>query len=202
MGGGHGTDKDRLWTVLKINIVVFIAEILSGYSSGILSMTTDGFHVMIHVFASIIALVSEYEFLKIRPDKIKLWSAGINIALFFPLAYLIFFEASRRLQNSPAVSPGFIYFLVAIFGLAANIYTVVILKPKKHEHNSKNKNIFILYIHMIIDTVGSVIVLIGAVEIIRTGNYSIDPISSFILAGLIVLAAIMMSWELIHGHSH
>ena len=115
---------------------------------------------------------------------------------------MIAYEANIRWQNPPVINPTPIYFLVAIFGLIANFYTVLILKPKKHKHQTENENILILYIHMIFDTIGSFIVLIGAIEIIRTGNYFIDPMSSFVLAGLIVLAAILMSWELIRGHNH
>lgn len=203
MGSGHHTDKDRLRTVLGINIVIFIAEILAGYSSGSLSMLSDSFHVSLHVFVSLVALISEYEFLGINPDKIKLWSAGINIALFFPLALMIAYEAYLRWQNPPSLNLGPAYFAVAFLGLAANLYTVFMLKPDNHEHRQDKigTNRFILFVHMIFDTVGSVIVIIGAFEIIRTDNYSIDPASSTVLAGMIVLTAIWMSWELIHGHS-
>lgn len=204
MGSGHHSDKDRLRTVLGINIIIFIAEILAGYSSGSLSMLSDSFHVSLHVFASLIALISEYEFLGINPDKIKLWSAGINIALFFPLACTIAYEAYLRWQNPPSLNLGISYFAVAFLGLAGNLYTVFILKPDNHGHPQSpvGTNRFILFIHMIFDSVGSVIVIAGAFEILRTGNYFIDPASSMILAGMIVLAAIWMSWELIHGHDH
>lgn len=205
--GRHHTDKDRLGTVFIINVIVFVAEIIIGYSSGSLSMISDSFHVSLHVVASLVAFFSEYEFSWISPEKIKFWSAGINIALFFPLAFMIASEATVRWHNPPVIKYTSAYFLIAFFGLGANLFTVFILKPDKHAHHSnhnhaENKNRFILYIHMIFDSIGSVIVIAGAFEIIRTSNYAIDPISSLVLAGIIVFAAIWMSWELIHGHSH
>ena len=202
MGGGYNTDKNRFLAVLKINVFLFVIELIIGYSSGSLSMISDGFHAFLHVFASLVALFSEYEFLKFSPEKIKSLSAGINIALFFPLALLIAYKANERLKNPPVVDLGLLFFFVAFLGLVANIYTVIILKLDHYEADSKNKNRFYLLIHMIFDTIGSVIVLIGAVQISMTGDYSIDPIASFILSGLITLAAIWMSRELLYGHSH
>src|SRR3989344_2402657 len=186
MGSGYHIDKDRFQTVLKVNIAVFIAEILAGYSSGSLSMISDSFHVSLHVFASLVAIVSEYEFLGINSEKIKFWSAVTNIALFFPLAYLIAIEAYRRWQTPPILDLTPTYFLIAFLGLVANLYTVFILPSKKDNHT--NKNVWILRIHMIFDSIGSIIVIGGAFEILRTGNYFIDPVSSMILAGLIILA--------------
>lgn len=202
MGSGHWTDKDRFLAVFKINSVIFVIELLAGWYSGSLSMISDGFHVSLHVIVSLVALASEYQFLGFSPIKIKRWSAWINIILFFPLAYIIASEANVRWQNPPTVHLTPIFFTVAILGFAANICAVFILDPKHHRHSVKNENVLIFYIHMIVDTVGSIIVLIGAIEIARTGNYSIDPIASLFLSGLIVLSAIIMSWKLFHGNNH
>ena len=200
MGSGYLTDRDRFRAVLKINIFVFIAELAAGLYSKSLSMTSDGFHAFLHIIVALVALASVYEFLGFSPEKIKQWSAGINITLFFPLAGLISYEANQRLNDPPAINITSAFFLVAILGLIANIYTVKILHRKLGEECSENKNRFLLYIHMIVDAIGSVIVIIGAVAIYNSGNYLLDPQLSFILAGLIIVGAIWMSWELISGH--
>lgn len=196
------SDKHRFIAVLKINIIVFIAELAIGYYSGSLSMISDGFHVSLHVVVSLVALISEFQFFGLSADKIKRYSAGINIALFFPLAIFIGYEANTRLTNPPVVSITSAFFLVAVLGLVANIYTVRILHEGKGKCNSKNQNRFLLYSHMIVDTISSLIVLIGAGEIYRSGNYILDPKLSFVLACLILLGAIKMSWDFFHGHSH
>lgn len=201
MGSGHRTDKDRFLAVFKINLVTFVIELLAGWYSGSLSMISDGFHVSLHVVVSSIALLSEYELRGISPDKIKLWSAAINVALFFPLAGLISYEAYKRLGNPPTQNLTLTFFLVAFLGFAANIYTIMILHKKADEKHSENKNRFLLYIHMIFDTIGSVIVIIGGIAIYKTVSNLIDPQLSFVLSGLIVLGAILMSWELFYGHT-
>jgi len=202
MGSGHRTDKDRFLTVFEINVIIFIIELLAGWYSGSLSMMSDSFHVSLHVVVSLVALVSEYEFGGLTPNKIKLWSAGINIALFFPLAALISYEAYKRLQNPPTQNLNFTFFLVAFLGLVANIYTIIILPKGFDKEPPNNKNRPLLRIHMIFDTIGSVIVILGGVAIYKTGSNFIDPKLSFGLAGLIVAGAVWMSWELFYGHNH
>lgn len=202
MGSGYLTDKDRFLAVLKINIFVFIAELLAGWYSGSLSMTSDSFHASLHIIVALVALASVYEFLGFSSEKIKQWSAGINIALFFPLAGMISYEANKRLSDPPAINITSVFFLIAVLGLVANIYTIKILHKRSDEEYSENKNRFLLYIHMIIDAIGSIIVIVGAVEIYNSGNYLLDPKLSFVLAGLIVIGAIWMSWEFLSGQGH
>ena len=91
MGSGYHSDRDRFLAVLKINFLVFIAELASGWYSGSLSMTSDSFHVSLHIVASLVALASEFKFLGFSSENIKKCSAGINISLFFPLAAMIGF---------------------------------------------------------------------------------------------------------------
>lgn len=200
MGSGYRTDKDRFLAVLKINIVVFLAELLAGIYSKSLSMTSDGFHASLHIIVALVALASTYEFMGFPPDKIKQWAAGINIALFFPLAGMISYEANKRLNDPPEINITSLFFLVAVLGLIANIYTIKILHRKSGEEHSENKNRFLFSVHMIIDAIGSVIVIIGAIEIYHSGNYLLDPKLSFVLAGLIVIGAIWMSREFLSGH--
>jgi cobalt-zinc-cadmium efflux system protein len=202
MGSGHWTDKDRFLAVLKINVVVFIIELLAGWYSGSLSMISDGFHVLLHVVVSLIALVSEYEFGGLAPDRIKLWSAGINIILFFPLAGLISYEAYKRLINPPTQNLNSVFFLVAFLGLAANIYTIIILHKGTSKQRGNNKNRPLLLAHMVFDAIGSVVVILGGREIYKTGSNFIDPKLSFVLSGLIVIGALWMSWKLFYGHDH
>lgn len=196
------TDKNRFLAVFKINVAVFVLELLAGWYSGSLSMTSDSFHVSLHILVSLVALASEYQFLGFSPIKIKRWSAWINIGLFFPLAYIIASEANRRWHNPPIVNIGSAFFVVAILGLAANLYTIKILGETSEEGHSENDNRFLLWIHMIFDALGSLIVIAGGVLISQTSLYWLDPVASFILAGLIATGAILMSWKLFHGHVH
>jgi len=81
MGSGYRTDKDRFLTVLKINVIVFLAEFTVGLYSGSLSMISDGFCVSLHIIVSLTALASEIKLWNLSQDKIRYWSAKINLAL-------------------------------------------------------------------------------------------------------------------------
>lgn len=199
---GYRNDKDRFLAVLKINIAVFIAELMAGWHSGSLSMASDSFHVSLHIVASLVALASEFQFMGLSSDKVKQWSAWINIFLFFPLAASISYEAYQRLINPPVVSITPIFFTIAFLGLIANIYTIKILDNESDEEHSGNENKFLLQMHMVFDALGSVIVIVGGAVIGSLNLYWLDPVASFALAGLIVIGAIAMSWKLFHGHGH
>jgi len=200
MGSGQRTDKDRFLAVLKINILVFIAELLVGFYSGSLAMLSDSFHVFIHVVASIIALISELKFSFLPQEKIKKLSAGINIGLFFILAFWIGHEAIKRLATPQQLNINFIFFAVAFAGLAANIYTVRILHSHSDEEFSENRDI--LYWEMFYDSIGSVVVIICAVAIYFTGFNIIDPILSIFLALMMLIKAVQMSLRFKDIHNH
>lgn len=199
MGSGHQTDKDRFLTVLKINIIVFLAEFIVGLYSGSLSMISDGFCVSLHILVSLTALVSELKLWNSSQDKIRYWSAKINIILFFPLAASIGWEAYDRLKEPPVLTMTSIFFIVALMGLAANIYTARLLHGDPGEEISENRSIF--YWHMLSDIVGSIIVITGATVMRLTEFYLLDPILSFILVSLIVAGAIRMSFKSYARHT-
>ena len=200
----HNTHKNRFLLILQINLVVFIGELLVALYSGSLTMLSDSLHVSIHIVAPFLAYISEYEFGGISGKSIKKWTAGINIILFFVLAAGIAYEARERLSLPPQLRLGPTFFVVAILGLVANIYSANILH--NIEDDECEQNVKPLFWHMVFDSAGSVIVIVGAVLMYVTHLFILDPILSFILAGLISVGAIFMFRNLIldnnHGHHH
>ena len=196
----HETHKSRFLLILKINIVAFLAELAVAFYSGSLTMLSDSFHLALHIFTPLIAYISEFEFFGLSGERIKKWTAGSNILLFFFLAGLIVNEAWERLSQPPELKLGHIFFVVAVVGLAANIYNARLLGTI--EDRECHVNIKPLFWHMVFDSIGSVIVIIGAMVMYPTGWFIIDPILSFVLSGLIVLGAFFMLKELLYGHKH
>lgn len=196
----HKLHKSRFLLILRINLVIFIAELLTALYSGSLAMLSDSLHVSIHVLAPFVAYLSEFEFLGFSGDRIKKWTAWVNIFLFFFLAGFIAYEAWQRLSYPPELRIGLMFFLVAILGLGANVYCAGILH--RIEDKECHQNIQPLFWHMVFDSAGSVIVIIGAAIMSGTQLYILDPVLSFILAGLIVAGAVFMLHELSHGHDH
>jgi cobalt-zinc-cadmium efflux system protein len=145
-------------------------------------MLSDSFHVFIHIFASIVAYISELDFLNFSSDKIKKYSAFINVGLFFVSAGVIFVEAVERVKHPLDLKIGWLFFAIAFLGLFANVYGAQLTNRIKDHQCSLNADT--LHACMAYDAASSVIVILGVGVIFLTGFYIIDPILSF---GLVVL---------------
>ena len=189
-GEDHSKHKRVFLKVLLINAVVFSAEFIVALYSGSLTMLSDSFHVFIHIIASLVGFVSEFEFLGLGPRKIKTCTALTNIALFFISAGIIAKEAIRRLAAPPELILNSPYFIIAFLGLIANIYNAHIID--KDEHRECSQNMKILHTCMVYDAVSSVIVIAGALAMYSlamyfTGIFILDPVLSIVLVVLMLL---------------
>jgi len=82
----------------------------------------------------------------------------------------------------PQPIKGLMMFIVAIFGLLANLISVIILnKDKGH-----NLNIRAAYMHLLGDTLSSVAVILGGIAIWQYDIYWIDPLIT-ILVGIYII---------------
>lgn len=175
----HSSHKRVFRKVLFINIAVFIAEFIAARYSGSLTMLSDSFHVLLHIIASLIGFVSEFEFLGLAPQKIKTYAALINVALFFIGIGIIVREAIERFSHPPELILNYQYFIIAFLGLVANIYSAKIINRVKHYECSQN--IETLHACMVYDAAGSVVVILGALVMRLTGIFILDPILSVAL---------------------
>jgi cobalt-zinc-cadmium efflux system protein len=86
-------------------------------------------------------------------------------------------EGIGRLLRPVAVS-GHELMVVAVLGLAVNVVTALILfRSGLEDLNAKGA-----WLHMLADGVSSVVVVIGAVVIVFTGWWAIDPLLSILVA--------------------
>jgi cobalt-zinc-cadmium efflux system protein len=100
----------------------------------------------------------------------------------------LFIEAFRRLKN-PEPIKGLVMFAVATAGFAGNLVSVLLLK----RDSGKNINIRATYLHLLGDTISSVLVILGAVFIYFLHIYWIDPLVTIIL-GFYLLKE---TWEIV-----
>ena len=198
MKSGHRSDKDRFLVVLKVNFLMFIAELTVGLYSGSLMMLSDSFHLFLDFLSQVVAYISELKLSWLSENKLKKLSAWFIVLLFFPTAGFIFYEAVTRLANPVPVKINFWFLLVAFIGLAGNFYSSFILKPEKGEEYSIIRKAS--FWHNAQDFVCSIIVIIGAFVILKGGNVSIDPKLSIILAVSIIIGAGIMLKDLKSGH--
>ncbi|MBT9129969.1 MAG: Metal cation efflux system protein CzcD [candidate division WS2 bacterium] len=100
-------------------------------------------------------------------------AALFNGLFLFGVTGYIFYEGVKRLLNPQPVL-GLQMFLIALLGLVVNIISVFVLYGTQRE----DLNIKSAFLHMLADTVSSVVVVIGAVIIHFTSWFIVDPLVS------------------------
>ncbi len=176
----------NLKIAIFLTTIIFFLEFAGGIIANSLALLSDS----AHVFMDVVALILAYGALKIsaRPSnsnvtfgyhRFEIFAALINGFTVIGIALFIFYEAYGRILNPPTVK-GYEVLVIATFGLIVNTWVAL----KLHGHH--DLNIRGAYLHVIGDALASVAVIAGAVVIIFTGNYIIDPLLS-ILIGMMLL---------------
>lgn len=189
-----------------------IVEISIGIVSNSTALQTDGFHMLSDLIALIVAGVSEY--LAKRGTTNIRYSYGLKrsetLGGFFNSCFLltnifwllrenveIFIERSKNLENVELGNSISLVLIVSILGLLLNILGIKIFHVG-HDHGSEdtthssgnasnsshNHNHTALMLHLIIDLLGSIVVVISSSIIISTDwryKYLLDPIGSCLI---------------------
>lgn len=193
---GHGehhhhnhdhSQKNLLWATL-LNIVITIAEVFGGILSNSLSLLGDALHNFSDAVAVFIAyLANRISKRKSTPSKtfgykrIEILAALFNAVVLIVICVFLFVEAIKRFSNPQEVK-GVLMFTVATVGLIANLIGVFLL----HKDANHNINIKAAYLHLLGDTLSSVLVIISGILIYFFKWYWIDPLIT-IAIGIYIL---------------
>lgn len=176
------TRKNLLLSTL-FNLIVSVAEIIGGIVSNSLALISDALHNLGDTSALFIAYVanrvSKRDYSKKKTfgyKRIEILAAFFNALVLFVIIIYLFIEAIQRLNNPEPVK-GMIMFIVAVIGLIANLVSVLLLRK-----NVKDSiNIRAAYLHLLGDTISSVIVIITAILIYFLDLFWVDPLVTFLL---------------------
>ncbi len=191
----HEHDSLRAGNKLKISLLlsltILVAEVIGGIFSHSLALLSDAGHV----FADIIALgLSWYGVQQsLRPSnsrmtfgyhRIGVLVAIVNALTIFLIAAIIIYEAYRRFQQPPDVQ-GLLMMVIAIVGLAANLFVALWLRREQET----NINIRSVFWHTMGDALASIGVIIGGIIILFTNILWVDPLVSVLISLIILYAA-------------
>jgi cobalt-zinc-cadmium efflux system protein len=189
-GAGHGTSK-----VLRISLFVTLAYILLLVVAGIrahsLALLSEAGHNLSDFLALLLSLVAVY--LQSRPPsatktygyhRAGVLAALINAASLVAIAFLIFYEAFRRIQHPEAVHAGLMMW-VAATGVVMNGVIALLLYRAGGDVNIRSA-----LIHEVGDTLSTAAVIIGGWAIMVTHHYWIDSALSFGIGALILWSSI------------
>ena len=184
----HAVNEKNLLTATFLNLVITIVEIAGGILSGSLALLSDALHNLSDTFATFIAYLAtvigrrEANHKKTYGYKrLEILAALINAVLLLVLSAYLIREAWFRLQE-PAPINSMIMLVVGMIGLLANLYAVLILRKDA----GKSINVKAAYVHLIGDSLSSVVVILGGVMIRIFKIDWIDPLITVLISLYII----------------
>lgn len=191
----HGVLERRLVGAIGLNALIVVAELVGGLVSGSLALLSDAVHNLSDVAALVIAFAARR--LGQRPPshrhtyglgRVEVLAALFNSATILVVGTLIIRSALIRLMHPAPILSG-VMLTVAVIGLAANLFSVLLLKG--HGHSDLNMRAAML--HLLQDTLSSVAVVGAALfSAWKYGAY-LDPLVSIV----VVLMVLFSGWRLL-----
>ena len=180
--------ENNLIIIVVLNFIITLVELIGGLLSGSLSLLSDSLHNFsdgISVIVSFIALrLSKREnTLKntFGYKRAEILAALFNSSFLIIISFFLFKEAFLRIQHPQNIDSKIMIF-VALVGLAANTFSVFLLKPGSKD----NMNIRSAYVHLFSDSLSSLGVIIGGILIYYFNITIIDPILTFIIGAYVL----------------
>ena len=193
----HPVNEKNLLAATFLNLVITVVEIAGGVLSGSLALLSDALHNLSDTFATFIAylaiLIGKREANQKKTfgyKRMEILAALINAVILIVMSVFLIKEAWHRWQN-PAPINSMIMLVVGMIGLLANLYAVLILRKDA----AKSINVKAAYVHLIGDSLSSVVVIIGSVLIRIYKIDWIDPIITVIISIYIIRSGFVILKE-------
>jgi cobalt-zinc-cadmium efflux system protein len=190
--------KFRIFIWLSLSVLLL--EVAGGVLTNSLALLSDAGHVLIDLLALLLAYFAmrlsrrgTTETFTYGYYRAEILAAMVNAIVLFMLTLFIFYQAYLRFL-SPQKINGPEMFIIAVIGLAANLYVVL----RMHGHEHENLNVRGAYLHVLSDTISSVGVVIGGLLILLTGNYIFDSLVSAAIGVFILVNCLGLIRESIH----
>jgi cobalt-zinc-cadmium efflux system protein len=179
-----GISEKNLLAAVVLNFAITVAEVIGGILSNSLALLSDALHNLGDGLAVLLAYIA-HRISKRDSNmrktfgykRVEILAAFINSIILVAICIFLIVEAIERFQN-PAPIKGVIMFSVAGIGLLANFLAIILLQ----KDSKKNINIRAAYLHLIGDTLSSVVVIIGGILIWKFGIYWIDPLITVLIS--------------------
>ncbi len=187
--GSDNLTARRLGWAIAVNALIVVAELVGGWVTGFLALTADAIHNASDVAALIIALLA----LKATAlpatkrstfgwQRVEVLTGFVSAVTLLVIAVFIVIEAIERFANPvPLRQPGLLL-TIALVGLIGNVVAVLLL----HRSRDQSLNMRAAWLHLVFDTLSSVIVILGGVLVYFTGISYVDPILSLVIAIMLV----------------
>jgi cobalt-zinc-cadmium efflux system protein len=186
----------RMALAVAVTALVLVVEVAGGFMSGSLALLSDAGHV----FSDLLALtLSWYGVRQVRQPanarmtygyhRVGIFVALVNAATLVGVSLAVMAEAYRRLLDPEPVR-GDAMLVIALAGLLANLFVLVVLRG--HSHNMAVRS---AVLHVAGDLLGSVAVVASGGIIIFTGWMWADPMASVVISLIITVGSLRIVRE-------
>lgn len=173
----------NLAIVISLNLFIFISELLGGVFSKSLSLLSDSFHNLSDTLSIIISLIAirfskkenSYTF-TFGGKRAEIIASLFNSFFLFIVSFILLREGVIRILN-PQIIKTDLMLTIAVIGLILNGVSVLFLK----EFSKDSLNIKSSYLHLLMDTLSSVVVVFGGIMMALFKIYWIDPILTLLI---------------------
>lgn len=202
---GHSHDhrsasRRSLRISLALIMAYMVVEVVGGLVSGSLALLADAGHMLTDGSAISLALLAIW--VSGRPASIEqtfgfhrteILAALLNALSLWFISALIFFEASRRFDDTLDVDGG-IMLAVGAVGLLVNLAAAWVL----HRSSGESLNVEGAFLHVIADLLGSVAVVAGGILVLVFEWDIADPIFGIVIGMLILASSLRLLWKVVH----
>ncbi len=191
----HSLSGRKMWLVILLNIIITVAQTITGFSVDSLSLLSDA----LHNFSDVIALLCSYIAIRLTQKEStasrtfgyrrgEIVTAFVNTATLMAIAALLVKEAIERLLHPVAVSSLPVIALGSL-GVLVNFLSVLLI----HREAKHSLNVRSAYLHLFSDVLTSVAVIVGGALMYWTKLYWIDSALSILIACYLVVS----SWAIL-----
>lgn len=209
MGLEHSHDHSHdLRSAGKRSLVIAFAliagfmfvEVIGGILSGSLALLADAGHMLTDAASIALALVAMHFAGRSHSvqrtfgyHRLEILAALVNALALWVIVAWIIVEAYQRFNSTPEVDAQ-IMFSIGIIGLCVNIGAAWVL----HRSSGHNLNVRGAFLHVLADLLGSVGVIISGTLIWLFGWTLADPVTSVVIAVLILVSSWKLMKEVVH----
>ena len=193
----HPVNEKNLLVATLLNLVITLVEIAGGILSNSLSLLSDALHNLSDTFATFIAYLATKMGRRKASAKntfgykrIEILAALLNAVILIVICLFLFREAWERFKNPQEIN-SLIVILIAMIGLGANLLAVSLL----HKDSKKNINVKAAYVHLIGDSLSSIVVILGALAIQLFNVIWVDPLITILIGIYLIREAFVILKE-------
>ena len=193
-------DRRRLYIVLAVASLYFIAEVVAGWLTNSLALLSDAVHMMTDIAAICLSLLTLW--ISTRPATVgktfgylraEILGALLNGLFLWLLVVFIWIEAAGRLRHPEQVH-GLGVMAVALVGIGVNTFSAwLTVEHKDGPHGGRGMALRAVFVHVLSDLIGSAGVLIAGALVYFTGFLQADPAVSLLIGALVLYS----SWDLV-----